>query len=555
MAVDQELAQTGAATTPDQREIEWQLAARDLGLVRQWLSDHSAFGAFTIEPRPARTIYDTYLDTDDWRFHRAGLALRLRDVPGQAEATLKDLAPGTDGLRVRREINQSLPAAEQISLASSNGPVSARVQAVAGTQPLRTLFRVRTQRQPFAVMKDEGQQAAEIALDETVVASADGGARARIKRVDVEAMTEPPQSLEGLVDQLRVECELEAAADSKYEVGLKSAGLAAPVSTDLGSLLIEPTLSIGEIARANLRRHLWTWLICEPAARLGEDIEQVHELRVAARRLDTSLGLFAAHLPKAITRTRPAWKALVRTLGTVRDLDVQLGELDRFAAELNEIDRQRLAPLRGRIDAERQHARTRMLAVLDRDATRRLVERLRAALFKPNRMAVRRDNPKAALVAPKLIQRTFKKLLRAAEEADKHMTSAAYHDVRRRAKRLRYAIESFEGFYGESAAELLQAVRRLQNRLGSHQDANVAADRFRAMVGTRACKMPGETVFLMGVFTERQRLTASDTRRRFTKSYRRVRGRRWKAFQRAMVELEATHGGGTVEAVPATQPL
>ena len=104
-------------------------------------------------------------------------------------------------------------------------------------------------------MKDEGQQAAEIALDETVVASADGGARARIKRVDVEAMTEPPQSLEGLVDQLRVECELEAAADSKYEVGLKSAGLAAPVSTDLGSLLIEPTLSIGEIARANLRRH------------------------------------------------------------------------------------------------------------------------------------------------------------------------------------------------------------------------------------------------------------------------------------------------------------
>ena len=110
MAGDAELAQTGPATTQHQREIEWQLAARDLALVRQWLSDHSAYGAFTIEPRPARTIYDTYLDTDDWRFHRAGFALRLRDVPGQAEATLKDLTPATEGLRVRREINEMLPA-------------------------------------------------------------------------------------------------------------------------------------------------------------------------------------------------------------------------------------------------------------------------------------------------------------------------------------------------------------------------------------------------------------------------------------------------------------
>ena len=524
-----------------EQEIEWQLAARDLTQVRQWLSDHRGFGGFTIEPRPGRTIYDTYLDTEDWSFHRAGFALRLRDVPGQAEVTLKDLTPGTDGLRIRREINEPLPSAEQTSFAQSNGPVGARVQAVAGTRPLRTLFRVRTQRQCFAVMKDEGQQAAEIALDETIVASADGGSKARLKRVDVEALTEPAQSLEGLVDQLRVECELEAAADTKYEVGLKSTGLTAPVSTDLGSMLIDPTLSIGEVARANLRRHLWTWLTCEPAARLGEDDERLHELRVAARRLDTSLGLFEGYLPKSISKQRPAWKALVRTLGAVRDLDVQLAELDKFAAELNEIDRQRLDPLRSRLAAERHHARTRMLAVLDRESTRRLVERLRVALFKPNRMTVKRNNPIAAAVAPRLIRRTFKKLRRSADEADQHMNSAACHDVRRRTKRLRYAVESFEGFYGESAVELLRAVRRLQNRLGSHQDASVAADRFRAMVGTRTCKMPGETVFLMGVFTERQRLTAGDMRGRFTKSYRRVRGRRWKAVRRAMTELAAPH--------------
>ncbi len=551
MADDVELAQTGAAAIQPHREIEWQLAARDLSQVRQWLSDHSGVDGFTIEPRPGRTIYDTYLDTDDWRIHRAGYALRLRDLPGRAEATLKDLAPGSNGLRIRREINEPLPAAEQTALAQSSGPVSARIHDVVGTRPLRTLFRVRTQRECFAVMQDEGEQAAEIALDETIVASADGGSRARLKRVDVEALTESAQqSLEGLVDHLRVECALEPAADSKYEVGLKSTGLAAPLSSDLGSMLIDPTLSIGEIARANLRRHLWTWLTCEPAARLGEDEERLHELRVAGRRLDTSLGLFQDYLPKSIVRQRPAWKALVRTLGTVRDLDVQLAELDRFGSELNDIDRQRLEPLRGRLRAERQSARARMLAVLDRASTRHLVERLRLALFKPNRMAVKRNNPVAALVAPKLIRRTFKKLRRAAEEARKHMSAVAYHEVRRRTKRLRYAIESFEGVYGDSAPDLLQAIRRLQTSLGSHQDAHVAANRFRAMAGTRTYKMPGETVFLMGVFTERQRLTAGDMRRRFSKSYRRVEGRRWKALRRAMAELATTHSGAAVEKPP-----
>ncbi len=555
MPGDVELPRADIVAAHPHQEVEWQLAARDLTQVRQWLSDHSGFGGFTIEPRPSRTIYDTYLDTADWRFHRAGFALRLRDVPGQAEVTLKDLAPALDGLRVRREINESLPSAEQASFAHSNGPVGTRVHAVAGTQPLRTLFRVRTQRQPFAVLKEQGEQAAEIALDETIVASADGGSRARIRRVDVEALGEPTRSLEPLVDQLRVECELEAAADSKYEVGLKSTGLVAPVSSDLGSMLIDPTLSIGEIARANLRRHLWAWLTSEPAARLGENEERLHELRVAARRLDTSLGLFQDYLPKTILRQRPAWKALVRTLGTVRDLDVQLAELDRFAAELNEIDRQRLDPLRARLEGERQQARTRMLAALDRASTRRLIERLRVALFKPNRMAVRRNNPIAARVAPRLIRRTFRKLRRAADAADRHMDAAAYHNVRRRTKRLRYAIESFDGFYGESAMKMLQAVRRLQNRLGSHQDANVAADRFRVMVGSRSCKMPGETVFLMGIFTERQRLSAGDMRRRFTKTFRRVRGRRWKALRRAMSELAGVHGGAAVEApLPTPEP-
>ncbi len=547
MAAHAELAGTGAADTAGRRETEWQLSAHDLGLVRQWLSDHTAVDGFTIEPRPTHTIYDTYLDTEDWRIRRAGFALRVRDLPGRAEATLKDLAPDSNGLRIRREFNEPLPSAEREALALSSGPVSARVHSVAGSLPLKALFRVRTQRQCFAVLKHEGEQAAEIALDDTIVMSPDGGSKARLKRVEVEALSDTPPSLEGLVDQLRTECALGLATDSKYEVGLKSAGLDAPVSPALGTISIEPALSIGEIGRANLRRHLSSWLACEPAARLGEDTERLHELRVAGRRIDTTLGVLEAYLPKSLTRLRPAWKVLVRALGPVRDLDVQLAELANFAKDLNKSNGGQLEPLRNRLETERRAARTRMLSTLDRSSTRRLIERLRVALSNPNTVPVRHDNPVSASVAPRLIRRRFKKVRRAAQEVRVNPTAATHHALRRRAKRLRYTIESFEGFYGKSADDLLQVLRRLQKNLGSHQDAHVAANRFHAMVAARSCRLPPETVFLMGVFAERQRMSAGEARRRLPKGYGRVRGRRWKALRRTMSELATAHAADSLE--------
>src|SRR5262245_58492105 len=132
MAVE---GQYDAGVEPDadaRREVEWQLAAPDLAQVRKWLSDHSPVTGLTFEPRPTRTIRDTYLDSEDWRIRRAGFALRLREDTGPTEATLKDLTPETAGVRVRREFSEPLPRADLDALVAGDGPVSTRVQAVVG---------------------------------------------------------------------------------------------------------------------------------------------------------------------------------------------------------------------------------------------------------------------------------------------------------------------------------------------------------------------------------------------------------------------------------------
>src|SRR3954447_13081647 len=90
-------------SSSDRQEVEWQLDAPELrplerAIERGELGD----GAITIGAVDAETIGDTYLDTADWRFHRAGYALRLRRIGGAAEATLKALVPAADGLSRRR---------------------------------------------------------------------------------------------------------------------------------------------------------------------------------------------------------------------------------------------------------------------------------------------------------------------------------------------------------------------------------------------------------------------------------------------------------------------
>ena len=57
----------------DGREVEWQLACTDLSSVRRWLSEHGTIDGLILEPRSTQQIFDTYLDTEDWRIHRAGL--------------------------------------------------------------------------------------------------------------------------------------------------------------------------------------------------------------------------------------------------------------------------------------------------------------------------------------------------------------------------------------------------------------------------------------------------------------------------------------------------
>ena len=536
----------------EHREIEWQLAASDLPAVRRWLTEHPTIADLQIEPRDSVDLHDTYLDTDDWRFHRAGFALRARASAGAGEATLKSLSSARNDVADRIEVSEKLPSGDPETMGGIAGDVGRRVRAVTGKEPLRRLFEVHTTRERFRVRRD-GADVGEIALDDTLIESAGGRPHARIRRVEVEAhSSRQTQPLEDLVTVLRAECSLEPASDSKYVTGLDAAGLAPPNLAELVGPPSDPSMPVLELARTELRRRLAQWAAHEPGARLGEDPKQLHDLRVAGRRTDATLRLFESYLPRNLVRARQGLKKLLRVLGEARDFDVQLAAFDTLTAELGPDERAGLARVRERMMRDRERARAKMLKQLDSPTGLRWRQKLETYLAGTAPPVGRAQRQPAATVLPDLVRRSHRRLRKAADALTPSSTPQDYHHVRRLSKRLRYALDTCCGIYGDSAEKLMSATRRLQNRLGEQQDAQVAKERLMALAHARSPRLPPSTAFVLGRLAQRYENDALRARDRFGPAWRRVRGKRWKKFRRAMKDArEAAAPTAAGSATPA----
>jgi CHAD domain-containing protein len=523
----------------DGREVEWQLASSDLGSVRRWLADHGTIDGLVLEPRSTLQIFDTYLDTDDWRIHRAGFALRIRSESGKSEATLKSLRSASAEVADRRELSETLENSESESIRQSIGPVGMRVHAVSGAHALLPLFEVRTSRQRFAIRReDEAQQLGEIALDETVISRPHGEPQTSMQRVEVEALTGAHEPLEALVKTLRSDCALEEASDTKYSQGLKSVGLAPGAAPEFAPTAIEASMPVVDVALANLRRYLSAWHLHEPGARLGDNSEELHDLRLAGRRLDAILRQFRSSLPASFRRIWPTLKKILRALGDVRDLDVALSGLETFRRELPESDQETVEPLKQHLVSERGRARARMLSVLDSVSVRKNLQKLTSLLAEPS-VASQRSAPKLTLnVARDMVRRRYRKVRKGADLLTADSSMEAYHEVRSRVKKLRYALEAVAVIYGKPADEMLRALRRWQEKLGVQQDAAVASRRLQALASAPPKGIPPETLFLMGRLAEHYASAAVRARKQYAKGYRRVRGR-WKKLRMKLEDLAA----------------
>jgi triphosphatase len=533
----------------DHEEIEWQLEAVDLALVDNWLKEHPSGAGLAIVPEPARELRDVYYDTEDWRLYRAGYALRVRRDNESAEATMKALMPSEGGIRRRREISEPLKGVQTPK--GIPGPVGERVRRVAGTADLRPLFEVSTRRRTFALCSETPSSGeivedtsgnirpqnseqdaivlAEVVLDESEI-FANGGDSTHLSRVEVEVGSDAAihDGVRDFVEVLKEALKLRPTRTSKFRTGLSVAGLSPEVALDLGPTEIDATLSCGGVAFAILRRHFGQMLAHEPGVRLGEDPEELHDMRVATRRLRAALKLYSDFLPKRSERYERDLRWVAGALGEVRDLDVHLEGLSEEASRNGEVLEEVVSLLRER----RNEARRGMLEALDSNRYERLIASFSATLRRG-----RSPTPTSPIleVAPNLIRDRYKKVRKSANRLSEDSPPEHYHDLRKKGKRLRYALEPLQEIYGKQAKKMVKLLKKIQDDLGDHQDFIVASGLMEELgvAGDR----PPQVIFSMGSMAEGYGREASTIRMGFlgSKSLRSLKeGKEWRKLRKKM---------------------
>jgi triphosphatase len=523
--------------TLDPQEVEWQFDALDIRPVRRWLENRVGEEPVIVASE-TREISDTYFDTEDWRIYQAGYALRIRRVEGKnkVEAAMMLLASEDDapGLRSRREICEPLDIAEPGAFDDS-GPVGKRISALVGPNRLRTLFEIQTHRNAFGLIL-EGTEVGEVALDETDIPLENDGEATHVRRVEVEVEPDAVLQLEPFVERLRDTCRLSPATDSKYEAGLFARGLAPPGPPEFGPTDVDDSLTAGELAFRVLREQFAVFLAHELGTRIGEDPEELHDMRVATRRMRAAMKIFEEPLPVRVQRFRDEFKWIAGALGEVRDLDVQLERLDGWISSASSRDREPLEALRAVFQERRKKARRSMLRKLDSRRYARFVESFGAFLERgPSRRAQASRQPILA-AAPELIRKPYRKMSKLGNPLTQESSSEEYHELRKKGKRLRYALEFLSGIYGDRAKDLIKALKELQDVLGDHQDAEVAVAHLRELAASRgrSPKLSPETAFVMGGVAHRYEVQARELRSEFPGAYSRVRGKRWKKVRRTL---------------------
>jgi CHAD domain-containing protein len=538
----------------DHQEIEWQFDAGNLGSVEDWLGQHDpGVSGLVVVPEDTVEITDTYLDTDDWRFYRAGYALRIRNTDGDVEATMKSLTPAEDNLRKRREISEPLENDRPATLKEAEGPVGGRTRTLVGGRNIRPLFRIETRRQGFALLLDgstDGNRGdlriGEISLDTAEIPL--GEEPTRLIRVEVEAAIGKASSpdLHDFVDEMQSALELPPASVSKYETGLYASGLVPGGDSELGPTCVDSSMSLGEVAFAVLRRQFVEMRNHEPGTRLGEDPEELHDMRVPTRRMRAAMKVFQGALPERARWLRAELRWVAQALGDVRDLDVQIEHFQAWKEEADEESSGFLDRILAITHKRRTEARKNMLDVLDSDRYERLGSSLAAMLrHGPS------DEPELAqadcqgqagepvtAAAPALLSGRYRKWRKAAKRLDEASSPEAFHDVRKKGKRLRYTLEFVSEVYGKPVQKLVDPLKALQDDLGEHQDAVVAAAYLRELgTTTGGTRVPRGVAFTMGVYSERCACEAKNLRSvvPYSKPFRVLtRGKKWKKFEKVL---------------------
>jgi CHAD domain-containing protein len=504
------------------------------------LAEAGELAGLPLSTGTVKDVSDTYLDTSQRLVLSAGYFCRRRVSKGRILITLKQLG-GAQGVVHRREeyeveLSEDLPPAGW-----PDSPARTRVLEIIGDDPLAEVLTLR-QTRTTRLVGLEDSPLAELSLDEVRL-------EASSSPDDTQAASEPftrffeaevelrpagtERDLQVLATALQDEWHLEPEPLSKFERAVKVCCVKSPegvpseeheidaapadqptVKKDrakktpaahakrgqkqgkkgrfLGdglAVLEKPGLTaadtMAEAANKTILYHLQKMMLHEPGTRDGADPEELHDMRVATRRMRAAVRVFEDYLDMdAFGPYLKLMKQTGRELGAVRDLDVFGMKTQAYVESLPARDQAGLDLLLEAWAKERDRARAEMVTFLDGAHYQHFKERFEHFLRTPGAGAKSRvaadGEPLPSRVRDVFPGVLFERLasVRAFDEwiTRDDAPLIRFHQLRITSKGLRYTLEFFQEVLGPECKALIDTTKLVQDHLGDLQDATVTCD-------------------------------------------------------------------------------
>ncbi|WIY06667.1 CYTH and CHAD domain-containing protein [Amycolatopsis mongoliensis] len=450
-----------------------------------------------------RRLSATYYDSADLRLARSGVTLRHRTGEDGPPWHLK-LPTGT--ANVREELTAAGPAGE---------PPPELTRLVTGwlrTAALVPVVSLDTLRDTWEIRGRTGETLVEL-VDDTVTVRDGRETVDRFRELEVERKARGDVAAAAMRRAARLLTDAGARGGEFVPKAIRALGPKALEPSDItppGTLGHRPTG--GEVVTRALRRTVVRMIDYDVRVRRLEP-DAVHQMRVCCRRLRSDLRVFAPLVDPAFAAPvieHVRW--LGGVLGEPRDAEVLHARLHRTA------NADPLAPLDERaitvLDTDlTDRERCALHALAESMNTRRYAEILDALVEAARypRLTAQARRP-ATHTLPRRVAKAWHHLETAAQLKPLD-SDESWHAARIQAKRARYAAEAVAPAIGREASRLAHAVAGVQDVLGDHHDAVIAAQQW-AELAERHPEDPAVTL-TCGRLIERERAAARADRAQF----------------------------------------
>ncbi|HET9110099.1 MAG TPA: CHAD domain-containing protein, partial [Ktedonobacterales bacterium] len=320
---------------------------------------------------------DVLLDTPSRALTGALRALRIRTIGERRILTLKGPNQGAHGVHEREEIEA--PLSGPLSYDPHDWPpeIGEQVVALAHGEPLSPLLRLRVERRLWTVRRNS-RVVGELALDTGEIIAA--GRHAPLHELELELKgTGARADLDTLSDALRKALPLQPESRSKLERGLALLRHA--------RWALDGYTPLDAVGRHIIHRHLRSMRAAQRLVAEQGDADAIHDMRVATRRIRTTLQAFdgaGVFDDKTLRSLRSRLSKVADELGEIRDLDIFLEHVRDWVGSNAERERD-LEPLRDLLAGRRLTGYERLVVQLGKRKHARLVADLERFVCEPAR--------------------------------------------------------------------------------------------------------------------------------------------------------------------------